>query len=926
MIPALIHVFIRALACIAPRHARARWREEWFAEIAHVLASRGIGPALRLAAGALPDALAFRRASARPGLRDRRRWFARSPLRPGWLDFKLAVRMLIKYPGLSIVAVLGMAVAIAIGASAFAFFYSFMTPALPLDEGERVVAIENWDRAARNRENRTLHDFTTWRHDLQSLDDVGAYREITRNLLASDGTLERVRIAEITASGFRLARVAPLLGRPLVDADELKGSAPVVVIGSELWRSRFASDPAIVGRVVRLGNTPHTIVGVMPDGFAFPVNHSVWVPFRADPSDYARREGPAINVFARLAPAVTRHGAQAELTTIGLRTAAAFPQTNEHLRPRLAPYTSLWFGDDLVGWHLHVMQGLITMLLVVVCVNVASLVYARTASREGEIVVRTALGGSRGRIVMQLFVEALVLATVSAIVGLAAADLLLSHVKTFFNELGGAPFWMGDGLSAGAVLYTAGLAILSASIVGIVPALKATGRRLEPGLRRSNASGMRPGATWTTLIVCQVALAVAVMPAAFSVGWQATGYRVFDDGFAAGEFLTARLSMDREAPPAEEMSAHERAFAARFGARLEEVLRQLRAEPGVVDVTFAAGLPGDEPTARIEIEGEQARSGVAARAGWVDVRFFDVFQVPLLTGRLFGAGDFGSGPPLPFDARRVRTMSGKIGQAVGARSPGAPAVTTSTAIVVNRAFAQQVFGSLDVLGRRVRYAGSASGPAPWLEIVGVVADFPPGSAELSSADARIYHPVEPPQMYPATLAVRIRPDKASGLAGRLREIATALDPTLQLGGVLLLDQVHEQERRFVRLGAAAFGAVTLSVLLLSAAGIYSLTSFTVASRRREIGLRTALGADPRRIIAGIFSRAFRQLAIGVAVGLGAAALTFEEITDSAVTSGRGAILLTLVIATMTTVGLIAALGPARRSLRIDPAEALKAEQ
>jgi hypothetical protein len=343
-------------------------------------------------------------------------------------------------------------------------------------------------------------------------------------------------------------------------------------------------------------------------------------------------------------------------------------------------------------------------------------------------------------------------------------------------------------------------------------------------------------------------------------------------------------------------------------------------------VTFASGLPGDEPTARIEVEGEKPRSGLAVRAAWVDVGYFDVFQVPLLTGRVFDAADL-DGPLQRFGARRVPTISGKIGEAVGARSARLPAaVTASTAIVVNRAFARQVFGSVDVLGRRVRYAAASSDPPAWLEIVGVVGDFPPSTTELSSAGVRMYHPVAPAQLHPATLAMRIRGNAATTLPGRLREIASSLDPALQLSGVLSLDQVHRQEQRLVRFGALAFGAVTLSVLLLSAAGIYALTSFTVASRRREIGLRTALGADPRRIIAGIFSRAFRQLTLGAAVGLAIAALAFEEITDSAATSSRGLMLLPLVAAIMMAVGLVAALGPARRSLRIDAAEALKAEQ
>jgi len=244
---------------------------------------------------------------------------------------------------------------------------------------------------------------------------------------------------------------------------------------------------------------------------------------------------------------------------------------------------------------------------------------------------------------------------------------------------------------------------------------------------------------------------------------------------------------------------------------------------------------------------------------------------------------------------------------------------------VNRSFAQRIFSDGNVLGRRVRYVGASPQLAGWYEIVGVVGDFPASATELTSTDARMYHPVTPTQIYPASVAVRVRGNTPAILAGKLREITISIDPTLQLGAVLPLDQVYRQEQRFIQLGALVFGIVTLSVLLLSAAGIYALMSFTVAQRRREIGIRVALGADSRRILAGIFARALRQLAIGVVVGLVVAALMFEEITESAVTSGQGVILLPAVAVIMMAVGLLAAVGPARRGLRIDPTESLRAD-
>jgi putative ABC transport system permease protein len=848
------------------------------------------------------------------------------------LDVKLGVRMLVKSPGLTLVGVLALSVAIAIGAGTFTFFYAYMNPPLPLDEGERIVGIENWDAEGNRREERTLHDFAIWRDELKSIEDVGAYREIRRNVLTDDGVSERVRVAEMTASGFRLARVSPLAGRAFVDEDERKGAPHVIVIGAEVWRTRFTSDPDVIGKTVRLGNTLHTIVGIMPDGFAFPVYHSFWIPLQASPDDYDRRQGPAINVFGRLAPGAGHESAQAELSTIGLRAAGMFPETNARLRPRLAPYPSLWFGDDMVAWYLHVFQFLITLILVVVSVNVASLVYARTAMRHGEIVVRSALGGSRRRIVMQLFVEALVLSSISAAIGLLIADRALIVTRSFLEQFGGVPFWMGHGLSVGAVIYAGGLAVLGAAIVGAVPALKATGRRLEPGLRQlSGATGLRLGKTWTVLIVSQVALVVAVMPATVSTGWQAIRYRAFDAAMRADEYLTARVSMDADTPATADAEAYQRTFATRFGQRMADVVRQLEAEATVAGVAFTSSLPGNEPTTRLEAEGV-ASPPATIRFALVSPGFFDVFQIPLLAGRPFAASDLNTVAARTLRAT-VPTVSGRVQEAVVPGNSAGGLGVRSSAVIVNRTFAQRVLGGgsltglevSGVLGRRIKYVGAPSQPDAWYEIVGVVPDFPAGGTELTSVDARVYHPVTFGEIYPASVVARVRGASPANLSGRLRDIATAADPALQLAAVMPLDLVYREGQQAVRLVAITFGIVTVSILLLAAAGIYALMSFTIAQRQREIGVRVALGADPRRLLAGIFSRAFLQVSAGVVVGFVLSLGLFEDFSNTRVTSSHGVMVMSAVAMVMLVVGLLAALGPARRGLRIDPTEALRGE-
>lgn len=832
------------------------------------------------------------------------------------LDLRLGVRMLGKYPGLTLVGGVGMAVAIAIGAAFFAFVESCLRPTLPLDEGERVVAIESRDAVANDAEPRILHDFAAWRTELKSVEELGAYREIGRNLIAPDGRAEPVRVAEMTASGFRVARVPPLLGRPLVEEDERKGAPEVVVIGYDVWRTRFAGDRAVVGRTLQLGDTRYTVVGVMPAGFAFPVNFGLWTPLRANPSDYERRQGPAIQVFGRLAPGVTPERAQAELTEIGRRAAAAFPRTHAQLRPRIVPYTAV-FSTVSGGseWELNLMRFLVSMLLVLVAVNVAILVYARTATRRGEIAVRSALGASRRRIVGQLFLEALVLSAGAAAVGLGLARVALEQMSHLLAQAvnGPLPFWMHIGLTPGTVVYVAGLAVLAAVIAGVVPGIQATGHRLESSLRGlSGGTGMQLGRTWTVLIVGQVAFAVAVLPAAVFYAWEWARYGTAGPGFPAEEFLTARLLMDRETPPSAEAAAYRREFAARFGDRQGELARRLEAEPGVAAVAYAAALPGEEPTAWIEVEGvgrpADSTSSYAVASGSsaghevrflrVDRGFFGAFDTPILAGRPFGSGDFGG---------------------------------AATAVVVNRSFARRILGSGNALGRRIRYVGTSGDAGPeevrmgrWYEIVGVVGDLPANALDPASAEARVYHPLAPGQAHPASLVVRMRGVAPAAFAGRLRELTAALDPTLQVHEVLPLDEFYRQgEQGLMRLGALAMALLTLSVLLLSAAGIYALMSFTVTRRRREIGIRAALGADPRRILGSVFSRAAGQLAVGLVTGAAAAALLAPSMPDREM--GNLPAFIPAVAALMLGVGLLAALGPARRGLRIQPMEALREE-
>src|ERR671916_1522231 len=286
------------------------------------------------------------------------------------LDLKLGFRMLAKYPGLTIVGGLAMAFGIWFGAVTFQMFGMLTSTKLPLPNGDRIVRIQNWDLKRLQEEDRVLYDYQLWR-SARSITDVGAYRDASVNLVGADGSARPAVAAEVTASAFRIAPGRPLLGRVLDESDERVGAAPVVLLGHDVWTRRFDRDPRIVGRAVKLGNSFATVIGVMPEGYAFPTSHELWLPLRTNVAGVEPRRGAAINVFGRLASGMTLENAQAELTWFGKRLAAEHPTTHAQLQPHVLPYTQSNVNSGDITQMKALTYFFVVALMVVVCSTVA---------------------------------------------------------------------------------------------------------------------------------------------------------------------------------------------------------------------------------------------------------------------------------------------------------------------------------------------------------------------------------------------------------------------------------------------------------------------------------------------------------------------------------------------------------------------------
>lgn len=822
------------------------------------------------------------------------RWF--DELRFSWLDLKLGARMLVKYPVLTIVGGCSMAFAIWVGAGTFEALRQLVFPTIPLPDADRIVVLQNWDASANRPEHRATHDFVAWRGSLQSVQDLAAYRTVTRNLMVTDGLAEPVFTAEMSAAAFRALRVPPALGRTLVEGDEQVDAPLVAVIGHSLWQSRFRSDPGVVGRTVRLTGVAATIVGVMPEGFAFPRAQELWVPLRIDDAGHDRREGMAIQVFGRLAPGASIEQARTELANLGRIAAGDFPHTHQHLRPQLFTFAQSVRAFGGPGESMTLLTGniFVVMLLVLVCANVGLLMFARAATRETEVIVRSALGASRRRIVMQLFAEALVLGGVAAVVGLTAAEWGvrwgLEHMRAELTDGSGRfAFWIDGRLSPLTFVYAALLTVLAAAIAGVLPGLKIT-RNLGNRLKGSTAGagGTHFGGMWTAVIVLQLAVTMGFPVATFFVRKDAVRLETQPLPFPVDQYLSVRLDMEQSSAESESDTSAA-ALRARFAAAVQKLETRLESEPGVTGVVFAQHLPLQyHPNNQVEVdEGAVApvdERGHRVGASRVDPRYLDVLGVSMLSGRWF----------YPSEARSEARVA-----------------------VVNKAFVDRVMGGKNPIGRRLRYVRDPA-PQSWYEIVGVAPDV---GIRSGWGAAGIYHPLVRASMYPMNAAIHVRGDPEA-FAPRLRAIATDVDVTLRLTELMPLEDVVNGETSLLAFWVRLTTIVSAMALVLSLVSIYAVMSFAVSRRTREIGVRVALGGNRWRIVTAVFAHPLRQLGMGLLAGA-VLVWALQGGTDNGWPSAAELLTLGAYTTLMTVVCLMACVVPTRRALSVQPTEALR---
>src|SRR5215203_4995064 len=559
-------------------------------------------------------------------------------LRFSVLDLKLGGRMLVKHPALTVIATIAVGFAVAVGTVGFEIARQALWPTIPLPNGDAIVALQNWDAAESVRIDASRRDYELWRGGLGTITDLSAVEVEERSVAVAAGPGQPETVANVTASTFALTRVPALMGRTLLEADERGGAEEVVVVGYDFWKNMLDGAADAVGRVIRISGTPVTLVGVMPRGYGFPQRNGVWRPLHLDRIPEA---SPSLRyVFGRLAPGHPREEATAQVAAIGARAAMMFPETRRNVRLQVL---SLPDAVSNLPDTAALMLASINVFLVLLGGNVAMLLFARAVSRERELLVRAALGASRGRLILQFFAEALVLCAVGAVVGLMVARFVLARTWTMIEgQTGPLPFYIDTSLSSTTILYAVGLTLFAAAIAGVVPAVKVTSGGAGARLRAasSGGGGLQFGGVWTVVIVAQIALTTLLPWPLLGVG--AGILRDTPAGFPAEAFLTATLEMDRFDGVAASGDTVPETRAVRLETRYRALADRLRQDPGVLDVTYADQMPQltngryaiimDPGPAAEPSEGCVGLGCYYAGVVSVDPRFFDVVGAPVIRG------------------------------------------------------------------------------------------------------------------------------------------------------------------------------------------------------------------------------------------------------------------------------------------------------
>lgn len=820
-------------------------------------------------------------------------------------DLRLAFRMLAKKPGFMVVAVLTLALGIAVNATMFSLVSAFLLRRPPVHDADRIIVVSSVNpNPVFNPDASPISapNYLAWREASRVFADTAAadeYRTVnlTPALNQVEGSAragvatepEVIRSAAVTSHYFNVLAVSAQFGRTFMEGEDQPGQSHVVVLSHDLWERRFGSDPAILGRTIRLNREDYTVIGVMPANFhLMGFIAQLWTPLVLTQSDQtaAAHNDRSFRFFGRLKPGVTLEQARAEMSVLARRAAEAFPETEKGWGASARTLPDFLIYDFSIRNGLAVMMTAVGFVLMIACANVAGLLLARASGRRKELAIRISLGAGRWRIVRQLMAEGLVIGIVGGGFGLLLSywGINFFRARMTFNE---AVIAVPITLDRNVLLFALAISLVSAVLSSLAPAITASRTDVNTNLKdesRAASAGRSRGRLRTVLVTGEIAAALFLL---IGTGLLIRGIYMTEHqnlGFRPDHLLTASLTLD----DAHYKDASQRAIFVR------DVIPPLKQIPGAEGVAVTSDLPATGPGGvNFRIQGEpepQANQQLNVLDSVVSTEFFRTSGIPLLRGRTFTDMDNTTAP-------RV--------------------------IVVNQEFVHRHLHDQNPLGKQIRL--DVPGAAPqWSEVVGVVGNVKTYS-EATRDDPQVYEPLLQRPVSSFTLMVRTSADPNS-LAPALRNAVRQLDAELPLAQVMSMPTVIDRQKGGDEIFLQVLGAFALLALALAAIGIYGLIAYSVGQRTHEIGIRMAVGASRPDVLRMILWEGSTMTLIGAAIGL-ALALPLPKVFAALFFDlhlGEPRIYL-VVPGAIFLVALLATYIPARRATRVDPMSALRQE-
>jgi putative ABC transport system permease protein len=798
-------------------------------------------------------------------------------------DLSYAARTLRRSPGFAFVAILALTLGIGLTTTVFSIVYGALMKGLPYEGAERVVVLQRTNLSRDiQRMPVPIHDYLDYLAQQRSFELLAATTSGTINVSGTERA-ERYSGTWVTSRLFDVYGVRPILGRGIRDDEARPGGGSVVVISYRMWQDRFGGDPSIVGSQLRANGLPHEIVGVMPEGFALPYRTQIWLPLQHDALALKRGEGSWLQVTGRLKPGVSMETADAEAKAVAARIEKENPKENEGVSARVVGFVDGEMGDE-PRQVLFTMLGAVFFVLLIACANVANLLLDRAAHRSKEVGIRTALGASRLVVVRQFLAEAMVVAAIGSVLGVALA---WGGVELFNRAIVDSepPSWIDIRLHPPVLLFAIALGLVATIASGLIPAVQSSRADINEVLKDESrgSSSLRIGRISKSLVVFEIALSCGLLVAAGLMIKSVTKMRTMDPGFAVERIFTARLGF----PATYTDTLAQR----RFYERLQPALAAL---PGARAVSISSDLPGVNNSGdAFAIEGEAYatdRDYPETDYYTVTPGFFETFGIEARRGRAVEQGD------------RAETLP---------------------VVVVSEGFVAKHLPGEDPIGRRIRF-GRADSQAPWMSIVGIVNDIYSGDPD-EPRKPTAYRPLA--QNHSNFVSVSVgTAGPPMGLTASVRDAVASLEPDIPIYWTYSMADALARPLWFIRVFGTMFMIFGFIALFLASIGLYAVMAFSVSRRTREVGIRMALGARGADVVRMIFRQGLWQLGVGLVAGLGLAVGVSQLMTvmlfevqprDPGVFGG--------VVSVLLLAGLLACLVPARRATRVDPLTALRTD-